>query len=505
MTTTCRFTDPVLAHFLDGEFSHPSETPPAAELAGHLGDCDACQDALARGRRLDALLASDSRLEADHATVERLISAVEAVTAQPEPVTSSTGKWATRTALVAAGFAAAFLLQLFSGSDRATPDPDSTVAARQPTPEHTTPPRRSPDVASPTLGPKRPWLPRPRSRPAMATTAAAVRQLEHHASAHELARDLAPMTALRAFTLGQSLAGDLESTAQAIADGVRLEAVAALARSRHPHALPALASVLAHEPGNELLGAMVQRARDQAGLDRRVAQALDLRDTNEQLLGLAAMLGSDRLDASLRRVVEGDPAVANRVADAVALVAFRPGRVKLLLTLWSDLQTRGLERSASLVEGPSAAEARARRWFAALPSTATTELVREARRTGNAGQRRRCLLALAARGDAAATDYLLDVAHGPRFEEGLLAAHALGQCPAEEVAGRLRFELRRSRRPELLLAALASSRFPAMGEWLAELDATAEEKRFLLVGRFHFEQFEIAAKLFRNAHLQSAF
>jgi hypothetical protein len=184
--------------------------------------------------------------------------------------------------------------------------------------------------------------------------------------------------------------------------------------------------------------------------------------------------------------------------------------VTFLLDLWADLQSRGLERAGIAApdqESPteSPAEARARRWFAALPATTTHELVAEARRTRHAGQRRRCLLALAARGDPSATGYLLDLVHGPRFEESLLAAHALGRCPATEVGARLRTELRGCRRPDHLLAALASARSAGIEAWLRGLGLSDEEKRFLIAGSFNLDQFAIAAALFRNRHERSVF
>jgi anti-sigma factor RsiW len=113
MTRDCTFSEAVLAHFLDGEASCGA-APPPAELAAHLGDCAECQDALARGRRLDALLASISRPEPDGAMVERLLAgaataarAVDGVeTAAPRRSAART--WALRAALVAGGFAAAW-------------------------------------------------------------------------------------------------------------------------------------------------------------------------------------------------------------------------------------------------------------------------------------------------------------------------------------------------------------------------------------------------------------
>jgi len=503
-SNSCKLTDAVLAQFLDGELIRSSDVPPIAELAGHLGECPVCQDALARGRRLDALLASDSRLDTDQETVDRLMKLVDAETEAPTLSAPAATTWTFRALLVAAGFLAALLLQVFQGTDDAPPATNDTANASESVTPHVATPSPSPRTTQRfTPSPRRTWAPRPRVATRMASTAAAVRELERLASAQGLARDLAPMTALRAYTLGQPMALDFQETARAVADAMRLDAVGILARSRHGNALPALAAVLTREPADGLLPAMLQRARGVEDFDRRLAKALDRED--EQLMKFAAMLGGERLDQALRNAVGADPEGAERVAHAAAMVAHRPGRVRLLMSLWSDLQSRGLEAAAGGAEHLSPAEARADRWFGQLPATATLELISEARRTNNAGQRRRCLLALAARGDSSAADFLVEVADGPRFEESLLAAHALGRCPANEVAGQLRFELRRSRRPELLLAALASARFGSVNQWVSALDASEEEKAFLLAGGFHYSQFKVAAKLFRDGHHEFAY
>ena len=130
MTARCSFGDAVLAHFLDGEVA-PSAAPPPGELAAHLDACPDCQDVLARGRRLDAVLASCSRPEPDRATTDRLLATLEsaiatsteasAAAATPPP-RSALRRWAPRAALVTCGFAAALLWQGIGS----TPQPDAT-------------------------------------------------------------------------------------------------------------------------------------------------------------------------------------------------------------------------------------------------------------------------------------------------------------------------------------------------------------------------------------------
>lgn len=517
--TPCSSNDAVMAHFLDGDVA-PSAAPPPAELAAHLDNCPSCQDMLARGRRLDAVLASGSRPQLDRATTDRLMATLEAAIAppgEPAPVSTSTlRRWAPRAALVACGFAAALLWQ-GAGTGSA---PISASGASGPiaggalvmaaAPGVEVPPSRN-GVILPDLPPRPLSGERAARRTPVPTRprGATVRELQHLAMRRDLARDLLPMTVLRAITLGAPPPEDPSALAAEQANRLRIEAATTLAESADPRALLALAEVIASEPAGAPLDEMVLRART-AAVGERLLSALDARARSGCLLELAAVIGGPRLDAALGRVVDGEIEAVDRVAQLSQRVADRPGRVRLLLRLWSDLQTRGLER-----HGPggadesrpaeSAAEARARQWFGDLPPPATEELVSEARRTRRSDQRERCLIALAARGDAAAIDYLLELVQGPRYDVGELAAHALGQCRADEVGPRLRDALRVARHPELLLAALASARFEGLSAWLDNLDLSAEEKRFLQAGDFHREQFRIAACLIRNRHAGIAF
>jgi hypothetical protein len=421
-------------------------------------------------------------------------------------------RWTPRVALVACGFGAAMLWHAF-GTD---PIPDSTgrpEGGAQPTIAQT---HRVEDPAS-RRGVVLPDLPdrllsterSPRSRPATAAHVPTVRELQRLALRRDLARDLLPMTLLRAMTLGAPMPPAASATASLIAEQMRLEATAALAQSSDPRAIAALAEIIASEPPGATLEEMVRAART-AGVGERLLHALEPQAPSETLLVLAAVIGEPRLDAALGRAVEGNREATDRIALSSQRVVDRPGRVTFLLRLWSDLRRRGLERLTSsqlgaAVDAESAAEARARSWFGSLPAAATQELVDEARRTRRTEHRERCLLALAARGDASAADGLLELVQGPRYDEAELAAYALGRCPADQVASRLRHALRRTRHPELLLAALASAQCADLASWLGDLDLTAEEQRFLRAGKFHREQFRIASCLFRNRHAGVAF
>ncbi|MGE0144869.1 MAG: hypothetical protein AB7I19_16230, partial [Planctomycetota bacterium] len=91
----CELTDLVLAHFLDGALDDLTVTE-AEELAVHREECDVCREALARARRLDALLAASVD---EHAATRRLNERFgslleQALTVEHEPTAATTAtRW----------------------------------------------------------------------------------------------------------------------------------------------------------------------------------------------------------------------------------------------------------------------------------------------------------------------------------------------------------------------------------------------------------------------------
>ena len=213
------------------------------------------------------------------------------------------------------------------------------------------------------------------------------------------------------------------------------------------------------------------------------------RDPNGLALVAAARLAAPGLDRLVREACRGRPARCDRLAAALASVEYRDGRVGLLLDLWQALADRGLVANPRRL---------AERWFQGLPAATTLELATVARATGKASRRRQCILALGARRDSRALPYLLDLIAGPRHGDAVIAAHALGQLPPTDVDAHLLALQRRSRRPHLLLAALADMRSPRLQTRIQAMELTGVERQFLAGGSFSLEQFTLAAQLFRE-------
>lgn len=504
MSSPCPHRDQVVAHFLDGDSSWATDAEPT-QLAEHLDACPECRDYLAQGRRLDAVLAATSGTEIDAQVADRILAGVEAETRDVSPARPAWWRrLAPRAALIAAGFLGAILLDPFGTVAVAPESPVAPRPAPEPVVVETTAAAKSPTPRSGITVFEERDRPSHRSRNSMRPSQTrSTPELEELATDHGLARRLRPMAALRAWGIRSPLADGGARDAAHTAALLRCQAVAELARSTRPQATSALIRVLVREGSGPLLDRMVAEARRAPHVGRRLARLLRNGEPTAELVTGSAMIGGDAVDRALRDAVTGDIEATELAAAAVQRVEDRPRRIELLLALWADLETRGLDRepAADIASaGASPAEARARRWFAGLPRSSTGELVAQAETTRHAVQRRRCLLALAARADESAAGYLLEVIGGRRFEESLLAAYALAHCPADAIAALLGHALRSSRRPELLLAALVGARTEGAAAYVDELRLTEEEHRFLLAGNFDLAQFEIAAALFRNRH-----
>jgi hypothetical protein len=505
--THCPSRDEVLAHFLDNDGVGGAPGGDPARLAGHLAECGACREALALARRLDALIAATAGSEVDASAAQRVWLGTMESLREPRPRAVSTGRRVVlAAALIAAGFAVALLVQ------RDRPDPPRE-AAPPPVAEASPPPEVREDGApSDGFRPRGIVIPMPSEAVPLRRAARDPRapstphELVRLAERSDLASALRSMVVARAAGMGMPLPGGAIALASACAIELRAAALRELASRADSQGLAAAARILAAEPAGAGLEVLVAAAREVPALaDGFARRAASARAAERAFLDAAALVGGARLDAVLRDAVRGDLAATEALAAAASRVIERPGRIALLLGVWSDVQGRGLEAETRTdpsdhAAGESPAEARARRWFARLPRAATAELIDEARRTRSAEQRRRCLLALAARGDDASISYLLELVEGHRRDESELAAHALGRCDAAAVAARALPRIETSRRPELLWAALASCGAEMPDAALRRFDLTGEERSFLHAGAFSLQQFGIAASLFRNRH-----
>jgi hypothetical protein len=479
---TCPFADDVLAHFLDGA----AEQRSVHDLQEHLQHCEACREILGATRRLDALVATSTPAAVDDALADRLLTDAMSDAAPPRPVRSRLALQ--RVGWLAAGFVAAALLQLWPGATppptdepaRAAATSDAAAAARSRM-ELQLPGDRAPGSTA-TLDSSR------RARLAELRTNLAVRALRD-----DFARALEQGMLARALALGLPVAGPAgaRACARTLADAQRRARATELLTSSPRRADVAALCTLLADDGCD--AALLSAARQSNAFGARLQHALR-GEPSADLLVAAARLGSIELDRALRAAVAGDAAAADAVAAAAALPG-RPRQIVFLLDLWSDLQRRGIESDAR--RDDDLALARAERWFAPLPASATAALIAQAHATRHAERRRNCLLALAGRGDAAAIPFLLEIALGRRHEESMLAAFALARCASDRPDGLRRAALA-ARQPAVLLAALVSMRDSAALASLDDLPLSDGERAFLHAGAFSRRQIPIAARLLQQ-------
>ncbi|MEM7202149.1 MAG: hypothetical protein AAF628_17910 [Planctomycetota bacterium] len=521
MSARCGRSDAVLALFLDGDgvtAAGISQTGtgatggPSRDLAEHLAGCPVCRQQLARARRLDALLAQTSTAAPEPERVELWLAEVAARAASPGPLTVPAPVRRVGVLPLALGAAAMLLVGFFAAvwlrPERSIDGPGETsaaVAVASPTASSdgsssNGPPRESaPDPAPPPIA----GIALPRRGPTPSREARRLRPRPARSAAELVARpvaqlvaDLRPLQVLRAEALGLP-AVPVTAALQVAADRVRASAVMELAQARQ---LTPVVAFLAAEPAGPTLDRVAAALREERPLLDRLRHAVRRGPGGggrrwNQLCRAAAMLGGARLDDALRLAVAGDLGSTESIVEAQSRLDHRPGRVALLLCLWADLEARGFGRHAA---AGAPAKDRVHRWFAGLPAAATTDLVAALRQSHHGEERRRCLLALAARGDPAAAPELMARIGGPRYGEAQLAAFALGRSLDASAAAHAVAGLRRGRRPELLLAALASGRAAAAEPWLDALRVTSEERQLLRLGGFDPESFPIAVALCRR-------
>lgn len=274
------------------------------------------------------------------------------------------------------------------------------------------------------------------------------------------------------------------------ADLDRLEAEA---RDRIAAALAQSSRREAHRGWIDALPSFEAEARERALASARTSDHLRrslvtlVRQGDADGLRGAAWLGGSELDEALRRQLRREPDRTAQVIRELALPISRPLRTALAIDLWREsIVRRALDSSVPT----------ARQLFADFGDEVSAELLAVAQRDHNFERRELAILALAGRADAATRDDLWQLMHGEHRGIALLAALALGQLSAEDLA----LYERRARDPRrsLLRAVLASARSPATVRWLDSMQLTEEERAFLALGGFDREQFAIATALFRE-------
>jgi hypothetical protein len=481
----CHHSDAVLAHFLDGDANATPDANPQ-ELTEHLEGCDVCRNALQSGRRLDALLAAQAGQRMDGSSANAILKAALArvTPTAPAPTRRLPLRLLTGTGLLAAGFAAAWLLL-----PRPDPDPVPSLPVAQIGPQIVSPYELT-DAILLTDSPPRRRPPRRRPQAiAIPRTGIQVQALASLFVDPSLESNLRTNLWTRSLSLGLPRV-NLASTASRLADDLRLRAADALLQSDHRDALGTWTQLVAAVDDGPVLRQLLAAGRNHLPLHRRLRHQLRELRIEPASLAVAARLALPELDERLVGAVRRDPLRAGEVAEHLAAVRDRPHRVALLLDLWTDLRARG-----QLQDDEDAA----RRLLAAQPQSATIALIEEATTTGNAPRRQRCLLALAVRRDPRSREFLVSEIRSPSQPDAILAAYALSQLPAETIASVLEATpTRRGRRLWLLQAAMAGARCARVTSWLPEMDLTPEERQFLAAGSFTRDQFPIAAALFRE-------
>lgn len=499
----CQRSDDVLAHFLDGDPG--SSANDALSISEHLADCGTCRSDLARARRLDALLARNSGSEVDDELASRLFSGIESHETTESAATgpSWTLRLVTAASLIAAGFIGAMFwigkpAENIVDHDR--PAEGVHVANERPAKIDEDSVLLRQMLASGAVLLPDPPLARPRKRkkplPSLEELLLdkPVEQLYLLALDEELAQRMLAGVMARTSAFGWPT--PRTSQVSELASTLRLSAGESLTKLPSRAATRALAHLLVANIDAELRTKLLTSTRENPNAIARFRGALSQASDDEFWQRVCAHIGDKRIDTQLRSVLATDTATADRIAAAANSPLIRPGRVPFLLDLWGDLDIRSRKTDAKGSDDPVGD--RARLWFTDLPTTATLDLVFELKKSHNADRRRRCLLALAERHDGLAVEDLLAIVHGRRREESLLSAWAMSRSSAPDTVVTLTTALPRSRRPELLKAALASLHADVIRPWLTNMKLTTEEKRFLEAGSFSQQQFEIAAALFRD-------
>lgn len=495
----CPYSDAVLALLLDGDSDTQliQETGwqrdvSAADLASHRRECPICNSAIESARRLDGLLAASTDLCIDEELASRLLEKTQAIAStveEPVLATEETGipRRRLKTQLVglgllALGFTAGGLFwqsgEGIGQSNRATEDillSDQLPPAKYRSSTLEPGMIRVPDAS----------LTRPRRRTERLEMAprqqlAVLRLTDRLTGSAEFLLELGehlPVTFLQ--RLGLGLSSSLSE--------IRSQTARSLLRSENPEARRLTLASLSAWIDSPALALLLAEARQQTSLRMFLARRIAREFEDELLQRAAVRIGGREIDRQLLLLVADRPASADRIARELGSLQVRPEREQLLLDLWEADQ-----RKNDNVDELQ----RARRWFSGLPSSSSQALMEEFHRSRRADRRRRALLAIGVCRDPLLSDELRLIVDGSRHEESELAAFALGQLPAG--SDELLQELDWSRRPHLLLAAIACRQDARLARSLARLKLSEAEHQFLIAGDFTPEQLAIAAALFRQ-------
>lgn len=470
----CPRCDDVVAHFLDGD---PEVRTLAAreDLDEHCGECSDCRAALARARRLDALLARGARREqASTGVVERWLDAAvlagTAVPAEPPP------RRVRPRVLVATILVLVAVVGAGVELSREAPlvEPDRVVAAAI----------RDAQVADP-VSPSdliplasRPSTARPPVRPAAPTVAALIEIAD--------GTQWAPVALSIATAVVRDGWSARADTMRSLRDSLRRTAMRELLARRGSAGIAAFAGLIAGTGERDVLAAARAVLAAEGLATRRLGRLVAA--GAPAALAAAARLGGAELDGALLERADGALDRTLAVVDDLRAPRTRPGRTDLLLGLWRGVVAKG--RLADEV-------AFAQRLFVRLPDADALAVLERLRGSAAADERARCILALAILQSPMATSALRELLAAPNRDEAALAAFALGRYPpgSDDLADHAPIP---ADARSLWFAALASRGDPAAREAVRRLSVSAEEREFLLHGGFTSSQTAIAARLFRE-------
>ena len=487
--TDCPVTDEVLARFLDGD-TEGREREVAEDLSLHVAECVVCRMSLRDARRLDAILAQTSVPEVSTAQADQLLTAVLRV---PEPMPSRPWPVALAVAatLVVGVGLGAWLWPQFATEDLSDiPVRSTTIVVEVPAREFDFIPL--PDASS------RPLPSRRTERVRLSPREVLVRE--------DLSEALLPGAVFAQGILNLAAPGVFdwrgtwvraEHHAARGADEVRFEAGLALLDSGGAEDLQVLVDFLGAEASGDggtarLRTDLIDACRSSSQLADRLVRRLRSSRLARADVVAAARLGGVRLDRALLDLGRDEQTMVTQIATAASSVSQRPGRVSLLLDLWTVLDSRS-ELSEDQLEMFAS-------WFRGLPAHSTAEVVAIARDSRQLRRRLQCLRVLAWQRNPDALLFLLEQVEGNQHDLALAAGFALSRLPRNQEM-ELADRVATSRRPYVLQAALcgSGSEFAVASVRAAEL--SREEAQFLLAGPFSNSQFAIAAQLCRRRQI----
>ncbi|MHC5063917.1 MAG: hypothetical protein ACYTG5_08080 [Planctomycetota bacterium] len=498
----CAYSDAVLALLLDGDGDTQliqenawERNVSAADLAKHRRECPICSVTIDSARRLDGLLAASTELAIEEDLADQLLARAHFEAASVEE-SSVPGEVASRRGglgmlaglgLLLLGFLAGSLF--WQSSEESDHPLDSATRLVSRTSDSGEGPLQ-PGGEDSTLEPgmiRVPDGPLARKRSSADRRDLSPAQLAYSL---ELTDRIGPLVASMLSFADRLQLTDLRWLSHRL-DGalkdVQSQSLRSLLDSGTTESRHLILACISNWPEGETLQELLTETRRTGSIGRLLARRITREFEDDALLRAAGRLGGREIDQQLATIVEDRPEIGDRIARHLASLHHRPQRERLLLDLWEAVQRK--DRRLDELE-------RARRWFDPLPAGSSQALLEEFHRSRRADRRRHVLLAISACGDAVPSEDLRLIVNGSRHQESELAAFALGQFPVG--SDDLFEDLEWSRRPHLLLAALACRQDARLARSLAKMELSEAEQQFLTAGDFTPEQFSIAASLFRQ-------